>query len=175
VKKAPPAPSKALCAARATGSRDSITPPPNEFFVKAAVVPRSCLLKTTSLPGATHSCNPTTTTFPAASTKPQKCVPFHPSVASSRRFHSEPLQKAPPPLRKANVGCPVAISSSSHLIYTSHNMAQAAVPTFKLVLVGDGGTGKVSLLLLSLSAPDIATLLARTAGSRVGTDFVGPY
>jgi hypothetical protein len=48
--KAPPAPSKALCAARAIESRASITPPPNEIFVKAAVVPRSCLLKTTSLP-----------------------------------------------------------------------------------------------------------------------------
>lgn len=54
-------------------------------------------------------------------------------------------------------------------------MAEAQTPTFKLVLVGDGGTGKVSLFLLSLPAPDIATLLARTAGSRVGTDFVGPY
>jgi hypothetical protein len=51
---------------------------PTSFSSKAAVVPRSCLLKTTSLPGATHSCNPTTTTLPAASTKPKKCVPFHP-------------------------------------------------------------------------------------------------
>jgi hypothetical protein len=57
-------------------------------------------------------------------------------------------------------------------------MAQAPqIPTFKLVLVGDGGTGKVSLQLSLLPALAIATLAARTAGSLVGNrhDQVGPY
>jgi GTPase SAR1 family protein len=31
--------------------------------------------------------------------------------------------------------------------------AQGSVPTFKLVLVGDGGTGKVRCLLQSLAQP----------------------
>jgi len=51
-------------------------------------------------------------------------------------------------------------------------MAEAQIPTFKLVLVGDGGTGKVSRHHCHHWRPASRLALPRLRGRKVGTGLV---
>lgn len=85
----------------------AITPPPNEFFVKAATVPSSCLSKTTSLPGRHSFSQPDRRIFSRCLHKTERCAP---SQLPDRFFPAVQVESTQAPLllsrnRKLTTGC----------------------------------------------------------------------
>lgn len=150
-------------------------PAAQRVFRQAAVVPSSCLLKTTSFlscPGATHFSQPDRhLIFSRPPHKSEKCVS---SPTARSLFPCAPVRRAttksPSAFSPADLCLPrpvlTLLRTNRHIHIHTHIMAQQQqqqqVPTFKLVLVGDGGTGKVSLLSLFFFA--VARPVPSTAG-----------
>lgn len=101
-------------------------------------------------------------------TLPHRPVPQHRTTSRPVDLHPSIPSSPPPPWVKAN-RCDSSTPPVYHTRHPSHRhsspaMAQQQTPTFKLVLVGDGGTGKVcqdALNAVRVAPPNGPVLLTR--------------